>query len=52
MGTRPLGRPRLRWQEDVMEDLIKLKVKNWKETAEDRRNRRDLAEKAKTHKGL
>jgi len=25
--TRPVGRPRQRWQEDVMEDLTKLKVK-------------------------
>ena len=49
VGTRPVGRPRQRWQEDVMEDL---KVKNWKETAKDRRIWRDLAEKAKTHKGL
>ena len=31
MGIRPVGRPRL-WQEDVTEDLKKLKVKNWKET--------------------
>ena len=52
MGTRPVGRPRQRWQEDVMEDLKKLKVKNWKEAAKDRRTWRDLAEKAKTHKGL
>jgi len=52
MGTRPVGRPRQRWQEDVMEDLKKLKVKNWKETAKDRRTWRDLAERAKTHKGL
>ena len=37
MGIRPVGRPRQRWQEDVMEDLKKLKVKNWKETAKDRR---------------
>ena len=29
-----------------------LEVKNWKETAEDRRTWRDLAEKAKTHRGL
>jgi hypothetical protein len=27
MGTRPVGRPRQRWQEDVMEDFKKLKVK-------------------------
>jgi hypothetical protein len=33
MGNRPVGRPRQRWQEDVMGDL-----KNWKETAKDRRN--------------
>ena len=51
MGTRPVGRPRQRWQ-DVMQDLKKLKVKNWKEAAKDRRTWRDLAEKAKTHKGL
>jgi len=37
MGTRPVGRPKQRWQEDVMEDLKKVEVKNWKETAKDRR---------------
>jgi len=37
MGTRPVGRPRQRWQEDVMEGLKKLKVKNWKEMAKDRK---------------
>ena len=52
VGTRPVGRPRQRWQEDVMEDLKKLKVKNWKETAKGRRMWRDLAEKVKTYKGL
>jgi hypothetical protein len=30
----------------------KLKIKNWKEAAKDRRTWRDLAEKAKTNKGL
>ena len=40
MGTRPVGRPRQRWQEAVMEDLKKLKVKNWNEIAKDRRTQR------------
>ena len=51
MGIRPVGRPRQRWQEDVMGNLKKLKVKYWKETAEDRRIWRDLAEREKTHRG-
>ena len=36
LGTRPVGRQRQGWEEDVMEDLKKLKVKNWEETAKDR----------------
>jgi uncharacterized coiled-coil protein SlyX len=52
MGTRPVGRPRQRWQEDVMEELKKLKVKTWKKATKDRRSWRDLAERVKTHKGL
>jgi hypothetical protein len=52
MGTRPVGRPRQRWQEDVMEDFKKLKVKNWEDLAKDRRIWRYLAAKAKTHKWL
>ena len=50
MGNRLVGRPRQRWQENIMEDLKNIKVKNWKEIAMDRRTWRDLAEKAKTHK--
>jgi len=52
MGTRPVGRTKQQWQENVMKELKKLKVKNWKKVAKDRRTWRDLAEKAKTHKGL
>ena len=37
MGIRPVGRPRQWWQEDVTEDLKKVKVKNWKEIVKDRR---------------
>jgi hypothetical protein len=52
MGTRPVGRPRQRWQEDDMEHFKKLKVKNQKKVVKDRRTWRDLDEKVKTHKGL
>jgi hypothetical protein len=49
MGTRPVGRPRQRWQEDVIEDLKKLNIENWQETAKERSTWRQLAEKAKPH---
>jgi len=53
MKTADLIRPRQRWQEDINgRSKKKLKVKNWKEVAKDRRTGRDLAEKEKTHKGL
>jgi len=52
MGTRPVVRTRQRWEEDVMQGLRKLKVKNWKEIAKDRRNGIDLDEKARIHKAL
>jgi hypothetical protein len=31
IGRRSLGRPRLRWMDDVRDDLKVLKVRNWKE---------------------
>jgi hypothetical protein len=52
VGTIPVGRPRQRWQEDVTEDFKKLKVKNWKGKAKNRRIWSDLAGKAKTQRGL
>ena len=52
METRTLGRPRQRWEEDVMEDLKNLKVETWKDAAKGRRTWRDLVEKGKTQKGL
>ena len=48
MGTRPVGRPIQRWQEDDVEDLKNLKIKIWKDGI----TWRDLAEKAKTHREL
>jgi len=53
MGTRPVGRPRQRLQEVVMEDLkkLKLKKKTRKETAKERRTWRDWLRKRKPTKG-
>jgi hypothetical protein len=29
MLTRPLGRPKNRWEDDIINDMEKLKIKNW-----------------------
>jgi hypothetical protein len=52
IGRWSLGRLRLRWLDDVCDDLKVLKVRNWKELAMDRKVWNDLSKKAKTHKGL
>jgi len=51
MGTRPVGRPRQRWQEDVIEELKKMKTENWKEIAKERRTWRDWLGRGKPTKG-
>jgi hypothetical protein len=47
-GRRSLGRPRLRWLDDVCDDLKVLKVRNWKKLATARKVWNDLSKKAKT----
>jgi len=51
-ATRPNGRPRLRWEDDVRNDLRKMGVKNWKRRAQERKQWNEITEQAKTHKEL
>ena len=30
MSKRPIGRPKLRWENDVLEDIKSMNVRNWK----------------------
>jgi len=50
--TRPKGRPRLRWEDDVRNDLRKMEVKNWKQSVQERKQWNKITEQAKTHKEL
>jgi hypothetical protein len=53
ISRRPIRRPKIRWENDVRKDIQKLKVPYWKTHIQDRRRRKELAEKAKTlHKEL
>ena len=51
-ATRPKGRPRLRWDDDVRDDLREMGVNNWKQKAQERKPWREINEQAKTHKEL
>jgi hypothetical protein len=51
-SSRPVGGPRLRWLEQVEEDLKKTKVKNWREKCKERRLWNEIVKQAKTHHGL
>jgi hypothetical protein len=51
-SSRPVGRPRLRWLDQVEEDLKKMKVRNWREKCKDRRLWNEIVKQAKTLQGL
>ena len=48
MLRRPLGGPKNRWEDDIRNDMKKLKIKNWTSCIEDCNNWKLYVEKAKT----
>jgi hypothetical protein len=52
MLRRPLGRPKNRWEDDIRNDIKKLKIKNWTKCIQDRKNWKLYVEKAKMFKEL
>ena len=51
-AARPKGRPRVRWEHDVRNDLRKMGVSNWKQRTQERKQWKGIIEQAKTHKEL
>ena len=47
-SKRPTGRPKMRWEDDVKNDIQRLKVPNWKTFVQDRRRWKEVVENAKT----
>ena len=51
-GTRKVGRPKMRWEDCVRQDIRTLGIKNWRSVALNRQEWRELLRKAKAHTGL
>jgi hypothetical protein len=51
-GVRGVGRPKLRWEDDIDQDMRILEVKNWKKVALARHEWAKLLKKARAHQGL
>jgi hypothetical protein len=52
MLRRSLGRPKNRWEDDIRNDIKKLKIKNWTNCILDHKNWTLYVEKARTLKEL
>jgi hypothetical protein len=48
MSKRPTGRPKLRWEDDVLEDVRNMNVCNWKNVSQNRERWKRAVEQART----
>jgi hypothetical protein len=48
MSKRPRGRPKLRWVDDVLEDINSMNLRNWRNVAQDRERWEKVVEQAET----
>jgi len=44
----PRGRPKYRWEDNILEDLGQMKIKNWLTCVQDRAKWKDVVEETKT----
>jgi hypothetical protein len=51
-GKRPRGRPRLRWEDGVEEDVVRLGCRNWKIAALNRKGWKKVLKEAEVHPRL
>jgi len=48
ISKRPIGRPKTRWVDDVLEDIKSINIRNWKEVAQNRDSWKKVVEQART----
>jgi hypothetical protein len=48
MSKRPIGRPKARWEDDVLKDIKSINISNWKKVAQNRDIWKKVVEQART----
>ena len=48
MSIRPIGRPKTRWEDDVLDDIKSINTCNWKKLAQNRDSWKKVVEQART----
>ena len=48
MSITPIGRPKTRWEDDVLEDIKSINIRNWKKVAQNRESWKKVVEQART----
>jgi hypothetical protein len=48
MSKRPTGRPKMRWENDVLEDVRSMNVRDWNNLAQNIDRREKVVERART----
>ena len=46
MSKRPIGRPKICWEDDILEDIKNMNVRNWKNIAQNRDRWKKVVEQA------
>jgi len=47
-AKRPIGRPKTRWEDDIMEDIKIINISNWKDVAQNRDIWKKVVEQTRT----
>ena len=48
MSKRPIGRPKTQWEDDILEDIKSIIIRNWKKVAQNRGSWKKVFEQART----
>ena len=52
MSNRPFGRQKTHWEDDILEDIKSINIRNWKKIAQNKDSWKKVVEQARTLYGL